>query len=254
LPRTKNSQIERAILNLWLEGKETREIPYKLISEELQRLGVSKRTVPRYLMPLISRKILERRKISANRTVYKPKNPFWKEYLSSLEKTRNREESFQEIGSLVLNRISRSVEDTKSISDKFYSKVWKEIGAKTNDEQTPEDSSDVFEDAIDTILRKRPKKAELSHFYRLYNQFIRSYLDSLTDPIVFARLDPQEEVTNLVQEHIVELLESYMALWDYLYKHPNLVSKLSDILENEDIQAQKIKKRVRITTSETKLN
>lgn len=154
MPRTKDRLIEEAILDLWI-GKENDEIPYKDIANELENQGVSKRTVPRYLFTLIKKGALERIERGYKRTFYKPKEDFYQEYLYLKKKTRQSQESLKEISQYVMDSLTKSIAESKPLTEQLYNRVWSEIYSVTKKD---EGNTEIFEIATDHIVGQKQLK------------------------------------------------------------------------------------------------
>ena len=243
MPREKSKEVEEKILGLWI-GREEKEFSYKFIVEEMEKEGFNKRTIDRYLFALRNNKLDRRIERRPKRTFYKPKIKFWKEYLPMRQIADQQIESLTSLGPYIVNCVSKSIEESKEKTALLYDRVWKEIGSNY-DEDNEEDSTDIFDKATDHIIRERPKKEDLQAFHRLYEKLIENFASPLMYREVFSRLVLEEEVHRDVTFQIWQLIKSYMAMWDFLYKHPETVSEMEEIFAEESPQRQRAAKQLK---------
>lgn len=85
-------------------------------------------------------------------------------------------------------------------------------------------------------------------FYQLYKKLVENCIESLTDRTVFARLMIETDLPEMVEEQVSKLIEAYMGIWDFVYKHPGAVGELEEILADDDPRRRKAKKQLRRTT------
>jgi hypothetical protein len=180
--------------------------------------------------------MLERRK-EGKETFYKPNQDSWKRYKDSKQQT-------QLISRYIMDALKISINDTKELSAHIYNKVWNTIGSSGRDLDDKDDSAEAFEDAIGQIIGKKLTKEERKKFYSLYNALMDSCLKPLTDPLVFARLVTDEEIPSVVEDQILSLVKNFMAMWDFLYKHPSAVSELNEILAEDDPEREKARRKI----------
>lgn len=243
MPREKSKEVEEKILGLWI-GREEKEFSYKFIVEEMEKEGFNKRTIDRYLFALRNNKLDRRIERRPKRTFYKPKTKFWNEYLHMRQITDQQMESLTPLGPYIVNCVSKSIEESKEQTALLYDRVWKEIGSNY-DEANEEDCTDIFGKATDHIIRERPKKADLQAFYRLYEKLIENFAEPLMYREIFSRLNLKEEVHSDVTFQIWQLIKSYMAMWDFLYKHPETVSEMEEIFAEKRTKRQRATKQLK---------
>ena len=231
--KTQNGIVQ--ILDLWAENKNSEIQCGDLLKKIMKLRQVGERQAIRDLQVLRIQKKVEPRKDSKN-MFYKANQISLKEYLDS--KKRN-----IQIGLLVQVALSQSVAEAKETTSLLTNQLWEEIDAKTKD-LGDEDTSEAFDLAINHILSKKPTEEELKRFYSLYEALMKGCLQPLADPTVFSRLVTEDELPQIIEDQVVTLIEEFMTMWGFLYKHPGVVLELNEILTRNDPRRLKAKEQV----------
>jgi hypothetical protein len=71
--------------------------------------------------------------------------------------------------------------------------------------------------------------AKQGNFLKSSGVFTQALLGS--NPTVSARLDTEQDLPYTLQEDIWKLVKAFMAVWVFLYKHPNAVPELEKYLQ-----------------------
>ena len=227
----RGSNLDKEILDLWSGENENQEYAAKVIEKKFDEK--IRRTVWRRLTILSLQGKLKKIPKAKGHVDYKIG-----------EKYKNTKEQFGLIGDFVLEALSKSIAESKEKTDRLYEQVWEEIGSKSENKETDENSTEAFETAISQILNQESNKQELKIFYNKYDALMKACLQPLTDPTVFARLVTEQELPDILQDQVENLVIEFMILWDFVYKHPRIVSELKRILEEEDPRRLKAKIQV----------
>lgn len=224
------------ILDIWLEDGKA-EIQHKdLIEKIIERKNVQNRQAERYLAILRLEEKLEAIPKGPKNIFYKPTSKGWNNYLWLKEQSKF-------IGKYLADSLDKTISETKELNSRLYNRVWKEIGSnpKSNKAET---STEAFDIAMNHVLYEDSTKKELKTFYSHFHSLIRSCLQPLTEHTVFSRLLTEEELPEIIQEQVAQLIRAYMDIWDFVYKHPTVVSELEKIIEHENPERKTAKKIV----------
>jgi hypothetical protein len=233
MPEKMNDRVQQKIISLWSgTPKEKELISYKQIVITLKRDGVSERTVARRLLALVRENKLEKIEQGYKKTFYRPNKEFWENIVHSKQQFLVSEESLRRIGTYVMNTLSVTIADTEKTSKQIESQLWEKISSLVPKDE-PADTSDAFTKAMDLVLKEKSlTEEERKELFVLSDSLIRgSILQALTNPIVFARLRTGEDLANIVEEDVWKLVKTFMAIWVFLYKHPNAVTELEEHLQ-----------------------
>ncbi len=99
-----------------------------------------------------------------------------------------------------------------------------------NDESA--DDTEAFEKGMEAFLNeKKLTEGQRKELYSLVDSLIKDGIcQALTDPTVFARLQPKEELPYILEEYIWKIVRAFMAVWIFLYEHPYAVPELESHL------------------------
>jgi hypothetical protein len=225
--REKKTNKVNDLLEIWKDPNQ--EFTYKELLQQMAKVkGVSERQASDYFPSL--RVKLQLRKYRQN-TLYKPRPEAWKQYLELKQQA-------VEINTFVRDTIDSSVSDasllTKEIRDRFFSEV------NFNEEDGKE--ATAFDLAINKIYDDKPEKTTLEEFYPLYDKLIKSCLNPLSDPQVFARLALDQELPDIVEQQVSNLITKFMDIWAFAYKHRGFAHVVTDILAEDDPRQRRAKK------------
>ena len=175
------------------------------------------------------------------RTYYKPVEEFYACYADLKEELEENQEELSEIAKSVFSTVRKTMADSKDLSEHLYNRVWEEIYSVT---EKDEFNTEIFDEATDHIVRQKLGKKDRATYYQLFEDLIQNCMVPLTDRAIFARLDVEIDLPSEIQYQIVSLVKAYMALWDFIYKHPGAVGLLEDILEEDDPREIKAKEKL----------
>jgi len=221
------------ILDLWAEDQAKEIQHWVLIKKIVEMKNVTERHAERYLQILKEEKKLEPIKKGSKAVFYKPYKEAWEDYVSMKQRAGL-------IGTYVNEALSNSIADAKKITTRINDQLWNEINSNTIDGY--DGNAEAFDKAMDCVLCEKPTTDERKKFYLFYDSLIKSCLQPLRDPTVFARLLTEGELPEIVEEQVDNLVRKYMAMWDFLYKHPRAASEVNESLEEDDPCRKKAKK------------
>ena len=194
---------------------------YKQIVSELKRLGVSERTIVRYLSTLTREKKLIREERGYKKTFYRPHDRFWEALAHSKEWFRVNEESSSRIGKYVIDALKKSIIDSEETTKRIEKLLLKEIDKLPENEK---DTDEGIEKAIDHVLRRESlSDEELKILASLASALLRNVNFCLSNPYVFGRVASPEDLASILNDDVQSLVSSYMKLWVFLYEHPAAV-------------------------------
>lgn len=231
---TKNRKEETilTILSLWEKNQDSKEkgeawLKYKQILEEAKNLGLSQRTVVRYLNTLVNEGKLEKNERGYKKTYYRPTKDFWAEIEHYNQQYRISEKSLEPIGKYVMDTLRKTITETKNIEED-YREVWEKIVELSSDNC---DTTPAFTQAMGTFIKNRKldqkEKKELDLL--VSSLFNGSIIQSLTNPLIFARVEEKDELPAILEEDVWSLVKSFIDLWTFVYKHPGAVLELEDL-------------------------
>jgi DNA-binding transcriptional ArsR family regulator len=223
----KERKVTHQILALW-SGREKEWLTYKQITSELKKTNVSERTVARYLLTLTGDGKLDKNERGYKKTFYKPREDFLKTLRPSLDWIRINEESLGRIGKYVMDVMIKTVEESGKTTKSIRKRLDKEISNLSENEEF----ADNVEEIVSDILAKETlTNNEEAEFYSLLKNLIQEtiYFD-LSSPYVLGRIVDREELASILRDNIRSVVESYMHLWAYMYKHPAALLELKQCM------------------------
>ena len=224
MPKREHGRIEQKMLALWSrrdnEGKWT---SYKEIVGDLKSVGVSERTVARYLSALVAEQKLEKVERGYKKTFYRPAEKFW-ESLSRSKQFRISEESLSRIGKYVMDVLEKTTADAEETT-----KLIEELAQEEHNKlpENEKDSDEGWEKAIDHVFSEATiKEDERKALHALVDSLLKDAIyHCLTNPYVLGRIADTETLASILQDDIWDLVSRYMDVWVFLYKHPGTVSE-----------------------------
>jgi len=226
--KVKERKITHKLLALWT-GREKEWLTYKQIVSELKRLGVSERTIVRYLSTLIREKKLIREERGYKKTFYRPHDRFWEALTHSKDWFRVSEESLSRIGKSVMDALKKSIIDAEETTKQTEKLVQKEVDKLPENEK---DTDEGIEKAIEYVLSGGSlNDQEHKTLVSLVGTLLRNVCLYLSNPYVFGRIVSPEDLASILDDDIRWLLSSYMKLWSFLYEHPAAVPEFKGICE-----------------------
>jgi DNA-binding transcriptional ArsR family regulator len=231
MPKEANKQIEQKILSLWTKATKDELVSYKELIKILKSDGVSERTVARHLLTLMKENKLEKIEQGYKKTFYKPTEEFWKNASYLKKQSQIHEESLKRIGTYIMNRLNAAIENAEETTKYAETTVWEKISEfLPNDESA--DDTEAFEKGMEAFLNeKKLTEGQRKELYSLVDSLIKDGIcQALTDPTVFARLQPKEELPYILEEYIWKIVRAFMAVWIFLYEHPYAVPELESHL------------------------
>jgi hypothetical protein len=224
MPKREHGRIEQKMLALWSRrGNAAKWVSYKDIVGGLKSVGVSERTVARYLSALVAEQKLERVERGYKKTFYRPAGKFW-ESLSRSKQFRISEESLGRVGKYVLDVLEKTITDAEEATKLIKELVQEKYNKLPENEK---DSAEGWLKAIDHVFSEATiKEEERKALDALIDNLLKSTLyHSLTNPHVLGRIVDTETLASILQDNIWDLVSSYMDVWVFLYKHPGAVSE-----------------------------
>lgn len=228
----KKRETTLTILSLWEKKQGANEetenwLKYKQILEEAKKLGLSQRTVVRYLNALVKEGKLDRDERGYKKTFYRPTKDFWAEIEHDNQQYRISEKSLESIGRYVMETLSNTIAETKTAKSD-YTEVWEKIN-----ELSPEDgdTTDAFTKAMDSFFKSRKlTQQEKNDIHILIISFLNDNLfRSLTNPTIFSRVESEYDLPSMLEDDIWNLVKSFMDIWSFIYKHPGAVLEIENL-------------------------
>lgn len=224
-------RVQQKILSLWTEETKEKLISYKEIVYILKNDGISERTVARYLLTLVNQNKLDKIVRGYKKTFYQPSKEFWENFSQPVQQFQITEESLKRIGTYVINTLTAAIVDAEETTKQTNTSLWEKISSLVPDNKI--DDSWAFTKAMDMVLNEKdPTEEEKKELHELVDSLIKQGLIlPLSNPTVFARLDTEKDITCTLQEDIWGLVKSFMAVWTFLYKHPQAVREFEKYLQ-----------------------
>ncbi len=163
---------------------------------------------------------------------YMPPKEYWETLIHSKQQVAISEASLNRIGTYVIaDTLKPVIMDAKKTTRRVEARVWNEINANLPKDEK-EDNTPAFTNAIETVLnQKKLTKKEREKLHKLIDSLTRdSMLKALTNPTVFTRLDPEDDLPYILQQDVWKLVKKFMAVWVFLYKQPQAVPELEKYL------------------------
>lgn len=220
-------KVAHKLFALWV-NRETEWLKYKDIIGELERLGVSERTIARYLSKLTRERKLLKEERGYKKTFYRPSRDSLKALLSSLDQIRVHEESLSRIGKYVMDTMVESVVETEETTKRIQNRVEREIEKSL---KNGEDSEEYEKVIIRVLAKETLTKEESKIFASLLDQLTES-IDSLSNYHVFGRITDSEELASILDDNIWSIVSAYMHVWIFMYKHPRAFLNLKRLRQS----------------------
>lgn len=224
MPKRERGRIEQKMLALWSRKvNEGKWASYKEIVGDLNSMGVSERTVARYLSALVAEQKLEKVERGYKKTFYRPHGKFW-ESLSRSKQFRISEESLSRIGKYVTDVLEKTTIDAEETTKLIEELVQEEHNKLPENEKH---SAEGWEKAIDHVFSEAAaEKDERRTLDALVDSLLKDTIyPGLTNPYVLGRIASTETLASILQDDIWDLVSRYMDVWVFLYKHPGTVSE-----------------------------
>jgi signal recognition particle GTPase len=224
MPKRERGRIEQKMLALWSRrGNAAKWTSYKDIVGNLKSVGVSERTVARYLSALVAEQKLEKMESGYKKTFYRPAEKFW-ESLSRSKQFSISEESLSRIGKYVMDVLEKTTIDAKETTKLIEELVQEKYNKLPENEK---DSAEGWEKAIDNVFSEAATEEDER---RTLDASVDSLLKDtiyhcLTNPYVLGRIADTETLASILQDDIWDLVSRYIDVWVFLYKHPGTVSE-----------------------------
>jgi len=241
MPRKPTTMFEEKILSIW-GGEEKvysdlEPICGTDLKDKLGKLGVQERNRDRYLTKFTNRGWLEKSQWNKREVAYKPTEKFWDDIVGFKKQLRVSKESLNQVGTYVIEALEKSIMEAEEITDIIEPKVWGYIVSKPEEEQAYS-----FDEAMDNALKEKPTEKDLKKAYSLLDDLIGNCIRPVADPTVFLRIESKYTLPEIIEENMWNISKSFMTLWDFLYKHPIVISELREYLEKSKPKSNYLQK------------
>lgn len=225
----KERKITHKLLALWT-GREKEWLTYKQIVSELKRLGISERTVVRYLSTLTRERKLIKEERGYKKTFYRPDDDFLETLYPSLDWIRIHEESLSRmVRDVIITKFERAIINSKETDERIEKLISEEIDKIPK--ETP--TEDEVATAIYNVLsREKLTETDSKILVSLVKRFLfEAFYRPLSNPYGCAgTIEPHVLISSL-ENDIRTLLSAYMDLWSFTYRVPGASFKFEKYIK-----------------------